>query len=84
METEFILDMTDVTSIHLLWYHMQSTLIPFPNYNVFTQCILQHHQICNLEAELVKMNELFDGREDHPLIPSMPWYLTRIPYFKPK
>jgi len=22
----------------------------------------------------MKMNELFDGREDHPLIPSIPWY----------
>ena len=73
MEMECILDMTDVTSIHL-WYHMQSTLIPFPNYNVFTQWFFQHHQICNLEAEPMKMNELFDGREDHPLIPSIPWY----------
>ena len=84
MEMECILDMTDVTSIHLLWYHMQSTLIPFPNYNVFTQWLLQHHLICNLEAEQVKMNVLLNGRGDHPLIPSMPWYLTRILYFKPK
>ena len=84
MEMECTMDMTDVTSIYLLWYHMQSTLIPFPHYNVFTQWLLQHHQICNLEAEPMKMNELFDGREDHPLIPSMPWYLTRILYFKPK
>ena len=74
METEFILDMTDVTSTYLLWYHMQSTLIPFPNYIVFTQWLLQYHQISNLEAEPMKMNELFDGREDHPLIPSIPWY----------
>ena len=74
METEFILDMADVISIYLLWYHMQSTFIPFPNYNVFTQWFLYYHQICNLEAEPMKMNELFDGREDHPLIPSIPWY----------
>ena len=84
MEMECTMDMTDVTSIYLLWYHMQSTLIPFPNYNVFTQWFLQHHQICNLEAEPMKMNELFDGREDHPLIPSIPWYLTQILYSKPK
>ena len=74
METEFILDMNDVISIYLLWYHMQSTLIPFPHYNVFTQWLLYYHLICNLEAEPMKMNELFDGREDHSLIPSMPWY----------
>ena len=73
MEMECTMDMTDVTSIHL-WYHMQSTLIPFPNYNVFTQWFLYYHLISNLEAEPMKMNELFDGREDHPLIPSMPWY----------
>ena len=86
METEFIMDMNDVTSIHLLWYHTHATLlfIPLPRWSMLTQCILQHHQICNLEAEPVKMNELIDGREDHPLIPSMPWYLTRILYFKPK
>ena len=86
METEFILDMNDVTSIHLLWYYMLSILlfIPLPRWSMLTQCILQHHQICNLEAEPVKMNELFDGREDHLLIPSMPWYLTRILYSKPK
>ena len=84
MEMECTMDMTDVTSIYLLWYHMQSTLIPFPNYNVFTQWFLHDHQICNLLAEPVKMNELFNGREDHPLIPSMPQYLTRILYFKPK
>ena len=84
MEMECTMDMTDVTSTYLLWYHMQSTLIPFPNYNVFTQWFLHYHQICNLEAEPMKMNELFDGREDHPLIPSMPWYLTRILYSKPK
>ena len=86
METEFILDMTDVTSIHLLWYHTLPTLlfIPLPRWSMLIQCILQHHQICNLEAEPMRMNELFDGREDHPLIPSMPWYLTRILYSKPK
>ena len=74
METEFILDMTDVTSIHLLWYYMQSTLlfIPLPRRSMLIQCILHYHLICNLEAELVKMNELFNGREDHLLIPSMP------------
>ena len=85
METEWSMDMNDVTSIYLLWYHMQSTLlfIPLPRRSMLTQCILQHHQICNLEAELVKMNELFDGREDHLLIPSMPWYLTRILDSKP-
>ena len=42
--------------------------------NVFTQWLLHYHQICNLEAEPMKMNELFDGREDHSLIPSIPWY----------
>ena len=57
MEMEWSMDMTDVTSTYLLWYHMQSTLIPFPNYNVFTQWFLHYHQICNLEAELVKMDE---------------------------
>ena len=74
METEWILDMTDVTSIHLLFCHMQSTLlfIPLPRQSMLTQSILQHHQICNLLAEQVKMNELFNGREDHLLIPSMP------------
>ena len=86
METEWSMDMNDVTSIYLLWYHMQSTLlfIPLPRRSMLNQCILQHHQICNLEAEPVKMNELINGREDHPLIPSMPWYLTRILYSKPK
>ena len=86
METEFILDMTDVTSIHLPWYHTLSTLlfIPLPRRSMLTQCILHYHQICNLEAEPMKMNELFDGREDHPLIPSQPQYLTRILYSKPK
>ena len=86
METEFILDMNDVTSIHLLWYYTLSTLlfIPLPRRHMLTQCILQHHQICNLEAEPVKMNELINGREDHPLIPSQPRYLTRILYSKPK
>ena len=73
MEMECTMDMTDVTSIYLLWYHMQSTLIPFPNY-VFTQWFLHYYLISNLEAEPMKMNELFDGREDHPLIPSIPWY----------
>ena len=59
METEWSMDMTDVTSIHLLWYYMQSTLlfIPLPRQSMLIQCILQHHQICNLEAEPVKMNE---------------------------
>ena len=52
--------------------------------NVFTQWFLYYHLICNLEAEPMKMNELFDGREDHSLIPSIPWYLTRILYSKPK
>ena len=86
MEMECTMDMTDVTSTYLLWYHMQSTLlfIPLPRQSMLTQCILQHHQICNLEAEPVKVNELINGREDHPLIPSMPWYLTRILYSKPK
>ena len=60
------------------------SLLPLPRRSMLIQCILQHHQICNLEAEPVKMNELFDGREDHPLIPSQPRYLTRILYFKPK
>ena len=60
------------------------SLLPLPRRSMLIQCILQHHQICNLEAELVKMNELFDGREDHPLIPSQPRYLTRILYSKPK
>ena len=46
--------------------------IPLPRRHMLIQCILQHHQICNLEAEPMKMNELFDGREDHPLIPSIP------------
>ena len=64
--------------------YQHCSLLPLPRRSMLTQCILQHHQICNLEAEPVKMNELFDGREDHPLIPSMPWYLTRILYFKPK
>ena len=74
MEMEFILDMNDVTSIHLLWYYMQSTLlfIPLPRRHMLIQCILQHHQICNLQAEPMKMNELINGREDYPLIPSMP------------
>ena len=58
------------------------SLLPLPRRSMLTQCILQHHQICNLEAEPVKMNELFDGREDHPLIPLIPWYLTRILYFQ--
>ena len=60
------------------------SLLPLPRRSMLIQCIFQHHQICNLQAEPVKMNELIDGREDHPLIPSMPWYLTRILYFKPK
>ena len=74
MEMEFIMDMTDVTSIHLLWYHTHATLrfIPLPRRSMFIQWILQHHQICNLQAEAVKMNEQFDRREDHLLIPSMP------------
>ena len=66
MEMECTMDMTDVTSIYLLWYHMQSTLIPFPNYIVFTKWLLHYHLICNLEAEPMKMNELFNGRGDHP------------------
>ena len=85
METEFILNMNDVTSIHLLWYHTLSTLlfIPLPRRSMLIQCILQH-QICNLLAEPVKVNELINRREDHLLIPSQPRYLTRILYFKPK
>ena len=58
------------------------SLLPLPRWSMLIQCILQHHQICNLLAELVKMNELFDGREDHLLIPSMPWYLTQSLYFQ--
>ena len=58
--------------------------IPLPRRSMLIQCILQHHQICNLEAEPMIMNELFDGREDHSLIPSQPRYLTRILHFKPK
>ena len=86
METEFIMDMNDVISIYLLFCHTHATLlfIPLPRRSMLTQCILQHHQICNLLAEPVKMNELFNGREDHPLIPSQPRYLTRILYSKPK
>ena len=58
--------------------------IPLLRWSMLIQCIIQHHQICNLLAEPVKMNVLLNGREDHPLIPSMPWYLTRILYSKPK
>ena len=55
---------------------------PLPRRSMLIQCILQHHQICNPQAEPVKMNELFNGREDHPLIPSMPWYLTQKSLFQ--
>ena len=86
MESEWTVDMTDVISIYLLFCHTHATLlfIPLPHRSLLIQCILQYYQICNIEAEQVKMNELFDGREDHPLIPSQPRYLTRILYFKPK
>ena len=65
-------------------HYQHCSLLPLPRWSMLIQCILQHHQICNLEAEPVKMNELINGREDHLLIPSMPWYLTRILYSKPK
>ena len=64
--------------------YQHCSLLPLPRWSMLIQCILQYYQICNLEAEQVKMNVLLNGREDHPLIPSMPWYLTRILYFKPK
>ena len=54
--------------------YQHCSLLPLPRRSMLIQCILQHHQICNLLAEPMKMNELFDGREDHPLIPSIPWY----------
>ena len=56
--------------------------IPLPHRSLLTQCILQYHLICNLQVESVKMNEQLDGREDHPLILSMPWYLTQSLYFQ--
>ena len=65
-------------------HYQHFSLLPLPRQSMLIQWFLQHHQICNLEAEPVKMNELINGREDHPLIPSMPWYLTRILYSKPK
>ena len=46
------------------------SLLPLPRWSMLTQCILQHHQICNLEAEPVKMNELIDRREG-----IIPWFL---------
>ena len=64
--------------------YQHCSLLPLPRWSMLTQCILQHNQIFNLLAEPVKMNELFDRREDHPLIPSQPRYLTRILYSKPK
>ena len=48
------------------------SLLPLPRRHMLTQWPLHYHLICNLEAEPMKMNELINGREDHPLIPSIP------------
>ena len=51
-------------------HYQHCSLLPLPRRSMLIQCILQHHQICNLLAEQVKMNELFDGRER-----IIPWFL---------
>ena len=50
--------------------YQHCSLLPLPRRHMLTQCILQHNQICNLEAEPVKMNELIDRREG-----IIPWFL---------
>jgi len=70
------------TSSDITHYQHSYRFIPLPRRSLLTQCILQYHLICNLQVESVKMNEQLDGREDHPLILSMPWYLTQSLYFQ--
>ena len=62
--------------------YQHCSLLPLPHRSMLIQWFLYYHQICNLEAEPMRMNVLLNGREDHPLIPSMPWYLTQKSLFQ--